>query len=71
MTQQRPEDRPTALLALQQWKTIRAKTFWMHRAWRLHLLESVAALEIVFDAFWLLQLGICLTRRFFSKIIAF
>ena len=54
MTQTDPSSRPSAEVALQQWRTIRARVYILHRYWRVRDLKEPPLFGPVLDFFYVL-----------------
>jgi hypothetical protein len=54
MTQADPSRRPSAEQALQQWRTIRARIYALHRYWRVRNSEELLLIRPVLDFFYVL-----------------
>ncbi|TFY77662.1 hypothetical protein EWM64_g6350 [Hericium alpestre] len=62
MTQYDPEERPSAQQALDQWRTIRRKTWMFKKHWRTSYINEPILVTIILDVLGLIRIGIYLTK---------
>lgn len=74
MKRKNPDSRADAMMALEQWRKIRGRVFFLHRGARLHSRGEGMLETVVFDVVAFLRLGMVLSRRFIiwtARLLAF